>query len=142
MLTLQKLRLLTLICWTKIDMKFFHIRIHSIKKNINVYNKLNLSFVLLLIFISTGNCGLFEKKFPPNGTFCNVLIKPFRCIEIQFAERKIIFSPDEIYNLEVKSRVEYYYKNSTSDQIQMLVTSENRVQLSDGRFFLRRKVKK
>jgi len=101
---------------------------------------INISCISLLILLS--NCGLFEKKFPPNGTFCNVLTKPFSCIEIQFAEKKIIFSQEEAYQLEVVSRVEYYYQNKASEKIQMLVTSENRVQLSDGRFFLRKKVKK
>ena len=100
---------------------------------------LGILFFLLANFI---NCGLLDRKFPPNGTFCNVLVQPVDCIEIEFANRKIKFSENETYPLEMISRVEYYYSLNTNKKIQILVTSEHRVQLSDGRFFLRKKVKR
>jgi hypothetical protein len=104
----------------------------------------SLQILGILIFLLANfiNCGLLDRKLPPNGLFCNVLAKPVNCIEIEFSNLKIKFSENEIYPLEMVSRVEYYYYLNPTAKIQMLVTSEHRVQLSDGRFFLRKKVKR
>jgi hypothetical protein len=118
-------------------------RNESINKNPNTGSFPWIQILLILFWIPgiSNGCGLFEKKYPKPGEFCNVLVKPVECIQVDFTGRKIQFSPNEKYSLKEISRIQYEFIREEKT-ITLLVNTENRVQLSDGRFFLRRKDKK
>jgi hypothetical protein len=103
----------------------------------------NYCFVLLaVLYFLTLNCGLFEKRYPPDGEFCNVLEKPPTCITVRFESKIVKFSEDEVYPMDSVNRVSYFFYPKPGQKVQLLVMTEHRVKLSDGRFYLRKKNKK
>ncbi|WCL49138.1 hypothetical protein [Leptospira sp. GIMC2001] len=113
-------------------------------QNFHLSNTSSLIFKIVKVFVFVlliGSCGLFEKKIPPGGEFCNVLVKPPECINVDFKELKINFSEEEKYPLTMINRVQYSF-NRNDSIINLDLHSENRIQLSDGKFYLRRKVKR
>ncbi|MCC5816285.1 MAG: hypothetical protein JJT78_16160 [Leptospira sp.] len=99
-------------------------------------------FLLILISLYSTNCGLFEKRYPPDGEFCNVMEKPPTCITVRFESKIIEFSADEVYPMDSVNRVSYYFYPKPGQKVQLSVMTEHRVKLSDGRFYLRKKNKK
>lgn len=99
-------------------------------------------FILNLILIIFLNCGLFEKRYPPAGEFCDVMQKPPVCIYVNFQNKFIEFSPDERHSMDSVNRVRYFYYPKSGMKVELSVMTEHRVKLSDGRFFLRRKSKR
>lgn len=91
----------------------------------------------MLIF----QCGLMERKYPPDGEFCDVMHKPTKCIKVQFEKKMIQFSPEEVLPMNSISRVEYEFYRRNGEKIHMILNTEHRVKLSDGTFYIRKKTK-
>lgn len=105
----------------------------------NKFYKLYLILIVtsLLIF----QCGLMERKYPPDGEFCDVMHKPTKCIKVQFEKKMIQFSPEEVLPMNSISRVEYEFYRRNGEKIHMILNTEHRVKLSDGTFYIRKKTK-
>lgn len=101
-----------------------------------------LPIILGFALISVLHCGLFEKRYPPDGEFCNVMVKPEVCIKVRFESKIVEFSPEEVYPMDSVNRVNYHFYPSPGKKVQLLVLTEHRVKLSDGTFYLRTKKKR
>ncbi|TGN19521.1 hypothetical protein EHS15_08975 [Leptospira idonii] len=90
-------------------------------------------------------CGLFEKKFPPKGEFCDVLVKPPVCLEADFEKGKLKWK-DEEFDLNSQTRVEYHFLYQ-GERAELLVTTENRLDMkipgetTPSKFYMRKKEK-
>ncbi len=59
--------------------------------------------ILLLLF----NCGL-DDRYPPKGSFCDIMERPAPCMDVNFREKFIILNGETI-PLNMITRVEYNF---------------------------------
>ncbi len=95
-------------------------------------------FSLGVLFL-VASCGLFEKRYPPKGIFCNVLEKPPRCIFIDFQAGIFRSTEGEVFSIQPMNRVEYIYRDASGSEFRISVLTENRVRFSDGTFYIRKR---
>lgn len=100
---------------------------------------MNKVALFILIVIALSNCGLFDRRYPKAGTFCNVLEKPPECIFVDFQGHRIQLNSDTIFPMQSINRVNYFFFNESGEKIEVKVLTEHRVQLTGGKFYLRRK---
>ncbi len=65
--------------------------------------------ILILLF----NCGL-DDRYPPKGSFCDIMERPAPCMDVNFREKFIILNGETI-PMNMITRVEYNfaYENKT-----------------------------
>jgi hypothetical protein len=69
-----------------------------------------LPYVILILLL---NCGL-DDRYPPKGSFCDIMERPAPCMDVNFREKFIILNGETI-PMNMITRVEYNftYENKT-----------------------------
>ncbi|WP_411824735.1 hypothetical protein [Leptospira sp. 'Mane'] len=103
---------------------------------------------VLLFFIFAGlssQCGLFEKRIPPKGEFCDVMVKPPACLYADFEKRRLFWNDTE-YELTLRTRTEYTFLYQDV-KAELLVSTQNRLDMKipnsnqPPKFYMRKKEK-
>ncbi len=75
-----------------------------IKRNTN---RITLVTILLGSSFLFFNCGL-DDRYPPKGSFCDIMERPAPCMDVNFREKFIVLN-EETIPLNMKTRVEYNF---------------------------------
>ncbi|TGN07193.1 hypothetical protein EHS11_16970 [Leptospira ilyithenensis] len=111
----------------------------------SVQNKVYPSFIFILGVLLNCSCGLFEKRFPPKGEFCDVMVRPPVCLYADFEKRHLFWNGTE-YKLTLRTRTEYTFPYQ-DNKAELLVSTQNRLDMKlpesnqPPKFYMRKKEK-